>query len=201
MKLRNFGLIACFGLLLFSCKKVENNSMSLGNFSSDSGVALKGVAEFPIGIAINRGLYGVNPTYTTIANRDFSSFTFENEMKHDQIVQSNGTYDYSKADALLSLVPAGQSVYGHVLAWHSQQNITYLRAFTGLTVAAATELLLNPGFESGLTDWSVFNSGNPAGTAQLVATTAAAEVRTGTGALKVVNPTPYPGSQWRVQLA
>lgn len=201
MKLRNFGLIICFGSLLFSCKKTDNNSMSLGSFSADSSIALKDVAEFPIGIAINRGLYGVNPTYTTVANRDFSSFTFENEMKHDQIVQSNGTYDYSRADALINLVPADKSVYGHVLAWHSQQNITYLRAFTGLTVAAAVELIMNPGFESGLANWSIFNSGNPAGTAQLVATTASAEVRTGTGALKVVNPTAYPGNQWRVQLA
>lgn len=188
-------------LLLNACKKDPINSMSLGDFNEDTSVALKTVAEFPIGVAINTGLYGVNTTYTSIANRDFSSFTFENEMKHASIVQSNGVYNYTQADALLNSVPSGAAIYGHVLAWHSQQNTTYLRSFTGLTVPSATELLTNPGFENGLTDWSVFNSGNPSGTSQLTATNVAAEVRTGTGALKVINPVGYPGSQWRVQLA
>lgn len=201
MRLKNISFALGIATILFSCKKDANNSMSLGNFSDDTTVALKTVAQFPIGVAINRGLYGPNLTYTAVANRDFNSFTFENEMKHDQIVQSNGTYDYTRADALINSVAANNNIYGHVLAWHSQQNITYLRSFTGLTAPAAVELILNPDFESGLTNWSVFNSGNPAGTAQLTATTASAEVRTGTGALKVVNATAYPGSQWRVQMA
>jgi endo-1,4-beta-xylanase len=202
MKIRNIVLSACLGILLFSCKKVENNSMSLGDFETDTSIPLKDVAGFPIGVAVNRGLYGVNATYTTVANRDFSSFTFENEMKHDQIVQSNGTYDYSRADALINAVPADKAIYGHVLAWHSQQNRTYLRSYTGLTAPAAVELLTtNPGFESGLTGWSIFNTGNPAGTATVTATTATAEVRTGTTAMKVVNPTAYTGSQWRVQVS
>ena len=201
MRFQNISLVLGITVLVFSCRKDANNSMSLGDFSADTSVALKTAAQFPIGVAINRGLYGVNPAYTTAANRDFNSFTFENEMKHDQIVQSNGTYDYSRADAMVNAVAAENNIYGHVLAWHSQQNITYLRAFTGLTAPAAVELLLNPGFESGLANWSVFNSGNPAGTAKLTATTASAEIRTGTGALKVVNPTAYPGSQWRVQMA
>ncbi len=201
MKIKDISLVFGTALLLFSCKKDPNNSMSLGNFTDDSSVALKSVAQFPIGVAINRGLYGSNTTYTAIANRDFNSFTFENEMKHNQIVQSNGTYDYSRADALVNAIGTTNNIYGHVLAWHSQQNITYLRNFTGLTAPAANELLLNPGFENGITDWAAFNTGNPAGTAQLTATNVSTEIRTGTGALKVVNPTAYPGSQWRVQFA
>jgi endo-1,4-beta-xylanase len=88
-----------------------------------------------------------------------------------------------------------------VLAWHSQQNRTYLRNYTGLTAPAVIELLTNSGFESGLTGWSTFNTGNPAGTSTVTSTTAAAEVRTGTTAMKVVNPIGYPGSQWRVQVS
>jgi endo-1,4-beta-xylanase len=201
MNIRNIAATACIGLFLFSCKKVDNNSMSLGDFSSDTTVPLKSAASFPIGVAVNRGLYGVNPTYTAIANRDFSSFTFENEMKHDQVVQNNGNYDYSRADALINAIPADKAIYGHVLAWHSQQNRAYLRSYTGLTAPAATELLSNPGFENGITGWSVFNTGNPSGTSTIATTTASGEVRTGTTGVKVVNPVGYPGSQWRVQLS
>ncbi|HEY0039465.1 MAG TPA: endo-1,4-beta-xylanase [Flavisolibacter sp.] len=201
MKIRNIVFSACLGVLLFSCKKVENNSMSLGDFEADASMPLKDVAGFPIGVAVNRGLYGVNATYTSTANRDFNSFTFENEMKHDQIVQNNGTYDYSRADALMNAIPADKAIYGHVLAWHSQQNRTYLRNYTGLTAPAVVELLSNSGFESGLTGWSTFNTGNPAGTSTITSTTATAEVRTGTTAMKVVNPIGYPGSQWRVQVS
>ena len=188
-------------MTLVCCKKVENNSMSLGDFGTDTTTALKDVGGFPVGVAVNRGLYGVNPTYTAIANRDFNSFTFENEMKHNQIVQNNGAFDYSRADALMNAIPADKAIYGHVLAWHSQQNRTYLRSYTGLTAPAATELMTNPGFESGLTSWSVFNTGNPAGTSTIASTTAAGEVRTGTTAMKVVNPIGYPGNQWRVQVS
>jgi endo-1,4-beta-xylanase len=201
MKVRNIVLCAVLAMTLICCKKVENNSMSLGDFETDNSIPLKDVAGFPIGVAVNRSLYGVNATYTATANRDFSSFTFENEMKHDQIVQNNGTYDYSRADALMNAIPADKAIYGHVLAWHSQQNRTYLRNYTGLTAPAAVELLSNSGFESGLSGWSTFNTGNPAGTSTISSTTATSEVRTGTTAMKVVNPIGYPGNQWRVQVS
>lgn len=201
MKIKNIALSASLAIVLFSCKKVDNNSMSLGDFAADTSVALKDVAGFPIGIALNRSLYGVNPTYTSIANRDYNSFTFENEMKHSQVVQNNGAYDYSRIDALMATVPSDKLIYGHVLAWHSQQNRTYLRSYTGLTAPSAVELLANPGFETGLTNWSTFNTGNPAGTSTITSNTVAAEVRTGTTAMKVVNPIGYPGSQWRVQVS
>ncbi len=196
MKVKYISSVLVFATVLYSCKKDINNSMSLGSFPDDTSVALKSVAQFPIGIAINRGLYGPNALYTTVANRDFNSFTFENEMKHDQIVQSNGTYDYTRADALINSIPTTNNVYGHVLAWHAQQNLTYLRTFTGLVAPAAQELLLNPGFEDQLNNWSVFNGG-----AAFSVTNIAAEVRTGTRALKVVNTNTNPNEQWRTQLA
>jgi len=52
-----------------------------------------------------------------------------------------------------------------------------------------------------LTNWNVWNTGNPSGTSTISAGSGATEVRTGTGSMKVVNPTGYPGSQWRVQVA
>jgi len=202
MKFQILKLSLVMSLFIVSCQKDPYiNTLSEGNFAADTAIALKNAAQFPMGVAINRGLYGVNATYTLVADRDFNSFTFENEMKHSSIVQSNGTYNYAQADALLNAVPAGTAIYGHVLAWHSQQRGDYLRQFSGITVPAAAELLPNPGFENGLTNWSVFNTGNPAGTSTITATTTTSEVRTGTTAMKVVNPIGYAGSQWRVQVS
>lgn len=201
MKLKIFSISVGITMFIASCKKGPDvNVMSTGNFNADTSVPLKDAANFPIGAAINLNLYNTNATYRAIANRDYNSFTFENEMKHSSIVQDNGTFNYANADALINAT-GNTTIYGHVLAWHSQQRGSYLRSYAGITVPAAAELLSNPGFESGLSGWSVFNSGNPAGTATITATNVAGEVRTGSGAMKVVNPTAYPGSQWRVQVS
>jgi dienelactone hydrolase len=64
--------------------------------------------------------------------------------------------------------------------------------------SVSSVLLTNGGFENGRTGWTTLNS---QGGATLTATTNADEVRTGTGALKVVNPTAQTGNQWRVQLS
>ncbi|HMP88143.1 MAG TPA: endo-1,4-beta-xylanase, partial [Lacibacter sp.] len=108
--------------------------------------------------------------------------------------------NFTNTDALVNAV-GSMEIYGHTLGWHQNQNATYLKNYAGITIPAAVELLGNPGFEGGLTGWNIFNSGNPAGTSTLTHTTATGEFRTGAGALRVVNPTAYPGSQWRVQLA
>ena len=52
-----------------------------------------------------------------------------------------------------------------------------------------------------MTGLSAFNTGNPSGSATVSATNVAGEFRSGSGGMKVVNPTAYPGSQWRVQVS
>jgi GH35 family endo-1,4-beta-xylanase len=68
-----------------------------------------------------------------------------------------------------------------------------------LMTQAQTNLIQNPGFESGsgngFSNWSVYNGGS-----YMSATTVAAEVRTGTRALKSSGPG-FPGNQWQIQLA
>ncbi|MCG2614290.1 endo-1,4-beta-xylanase [Terrimonas sp. NA20] len=194
------------GLILFlpaafaACKKgPDSNIQDRGNFT-ENGTALRDVADFPIGTAINYQPLTNEPKFAEIVKRDFDAVTFGYEMKHGAIVQSNGTYNFTNADAMVAAV-GPMEVFGHTLLWHQNQNATYLKNYAGITVPAATELATNPGFESGLTGWSVFNSGNPAGTSTITATSVTSEVRTGTGAMKVVNPTGYPGSQWRVQVS
>ncbi|WP_198172634.1 T9SS type A sorting domain-containing protein [Hymenobacter ginkgonis] len=63
--------------------------------------------------------------------------------------------------------------------------------------AVGSQLLNNTGFENGLTGWTTLNSTG----ATISANTVAADAHTGSGSLKVVNPTPQPGSQWKVQVS
>ncbi|PJJ59927.1 glucuronyl esterase domain-containing protein [Hymenobacter chitinivorans] len=60
-----------------------------------------------------------------------------------------------------------------------------------------SQLIGNAGFENGLTGWTTLNSTG----ATISANTVAAEAHTGTGSMKVVNPTAQPGNQWRVQVS
>jgi endo-1,4-beta-xylanase len=186
--------------VLTSCKKgPETDILNTGNFS-DNGTALKDAADFPIGAAINYNPWNAEPKFSEVVKRDFDQVVCGYEMKHGAIVQNNGTYNFTNADALVTAAGT-MDFFGHTLNWHQNQNATYLKAYSGITVPAATELATNPGFESGLTGWSVLNTGNPAGTSTITTTNVAAEVHGGTSAMKVVNPVGYPGSQWRVQVS
>ncbi|RZK63008.1 MAG: T9SS type A sorting domain-containing protein, partial [Hymenobacter sp.] len=73
----------------------------------------------------------------------------------------------------------------------------WLKIDGGNFEAVSSQLLGNPGFESGLTGWATLNATG----ATIAASTGAADAHTGSGALKVVNPTAQPGNQWRVQVS
>lgn len=185
---------------LTGCRReVENGILNTGNYTDTSG-ALKDFANFPIGVAASLNPMRNEPRYANVVLRDFNEAVLENDMKHGSIVQSNGSFNWTNTDQLVNLL-GNTRLFGHVLGWHSQQNASYLKDFAGITVPASIELLPNNGFENGLNSWSTFNSGNPAGTSTIAGGSGAAEVRTGNGSMRVVNPVGYPGNQWRVQVA
>lgn len=192
------GILAILVFATSCTREIETGILNEGDFNNSTGT-LKEAAGFPMGVAVSTAMLSDN-SYADIVRREFSWITLENNMKHSTIVQNNGTYNFTTTDNIVNAA-SGLDVYGHVLGWHSQQNATYLKDFAGITIPAAAELATNPGFESGLNGWSVFNSGNPAGTSTITATNVASEVRTGSAAMRVVNPTGYPGSQWRVQVS
>lgn len=198
--MKHLQLYIIISLLLSSCvKDPKTGILNTGDFESNN-TTLKDAADFYIGTSINAAPWFNEPQYSSIARREFDGVTFEWLMKHGAVVRDNGEFNFTNTDALVNAVGEMQ-IYGHTLAWHQNQNATYLKNYAGITIPAATELLSNPGFEGSLTGWNIFNSGNPSGTATLVHTTTAGEFRTGAGGLRVVNPVAYPGSQWRVQLA
>ncbi|HVG40801.1 MAG TPA: endo-1,4-beta-xylanase [Chitinophagaceae bacterium] len=168
-------------------------------------VPLKSVATFPIGVAGSYGGFITNATSSAILNRDFNGITFENEMKNSSIVNSSGGYNYSTADAMVAAAQAANiQIHGHVLAWHSQVQGVYYRSLLNASGTSGTNLAQNAGFETGdansFTNFSVLNTGNPAGTATVTVGSGTAEVRTGSRSMKVVNPTAYNTEQWRVQV-
>ncbi|MBK8950994.1 MAG: hypothetical protein IPM85_00190 [Chitinophagaceae bacterium] len=69
--------------------------------------------------------------------------------------------NFTNTDALLASV-GSMDVYGHTLGWHSQQNATYLKDSSGLTVI---RLLLNwpqtLALKAACQGWSIFNSMAP----------------------------------------
>ncbi|MBO9681082.1 MAG: endo-1,4-beta-xylanase [Flavisolibacter sp.] len=166
---------------------------------------LKSAATFPIAVAGSYGAFITNATSSAILKRDFNGITFENEMKNNTIVNSSGEYNFSTADAMVSAAQAaGIKIHGHVLAWHAQIQGAYYRSLLNAAAPGGTNLVQNGDFESGdatsFTNFSVLNSGNPAGTATITVGTGANEIRTGSRSLKVVNPTAYNTEQWRVQV-
>jgi endo-1,4-beta-xylanase len=191
-------LLVVLAVLFGSCAKqkdIDSNTLDTGNFT-ETGTALKDAASFPIGVAVNYGPLTGEPKFAEIVKRDFNSVVFGYEMKHGAVVQNNGTYNFTNTDAMVAAVGA-MPIFGHTLGWHQNQNATYIKNYAGITIPAATELLGAPGFESGLTGWSVFNTNG----ATISATAVPAEIHTGTGAMKVVNPTAQTGNQWKVQVS
>ncbi|TDD87373.1 1,4-beta-xylanase [Actinomadura darangshiensis] len=60
--------------------------------------------------------------YTTIASREFTMVTAENEMKIDATEPQQGQFNFSSGDRVYNwAVQNGKRVRGHTLAWHSQQ--------------------------------------------------------------------------------
>lgn len=201
--MKNTMIVRCMLLGLITgavaCKKDPVNVLNTGNFT-DTTIALKDAGAVPVGTAIDYSLMLNNAQYAGIVKRDFNSVTFGYQMKHGAIVQNDGTLNFTKADELVA-ASGSLAIFGHTLGWHENQNASYLKNFAGIIVPAAAELASNPGFESGLSGWSAFNTGNPAGNATITAGSGAAEVHAGNGSMKVINPTAYPGSQWRVQVS
>ena len=59
---------------------------------------------------------------------NFQMFTTGNAMKHQTVVQSDGTLKLTTVDAFLEAVPTDIQIYGHNFIWHTQQNQNYLKS-------------------------------------------------------------------------
>jgi endo-1,4-beta-xylanase len=134
-------------ILLGSCSKKEspnpnpNTNNNITATPPDTSGALKATTSpyfTNMGFAVTYSPMTTIPAYLATVKREGNIVTFGNELKEGSIVDNNGNYNYTTADALYNVCNTnGLQVYGHTLVWYSQQNATYLN---GLITAAG-----NPG--------------------------------------------------------
>jgi endo-1,4-beta-xylanase len=129
---------------------------------------LKDATDIPLGVAVTTEEFNANgASYANIVKNEFDNVTFGYHMKHGSIVRNNGDLDFTRCDALVNL--AGLPIFGHVLAWHQNNNGDYLRSLaTGASSnSSAPNLLINGDFEQGtgntFTDWVNLVGGNSEG--------------------------------------
>ncbi|MFF0477721.1 endo-1,4-beta-xylanase [Streptomyces sp. NPDC004284] len=111
------------------------------------------------GTAIASGRLG-DPAYTSIAAREFTSVTPENEMKIDATEPQQGRFDFTAGDRVYNwAVQNGKQVRGHTLAWHSQQP-GWMQSLSGSTLRRATINHINgvmAHYKGRLAQWDVVN--------------------------------------------
>ena len=149
---------------------------------------LKDASSVPVGVGVSYDLLKNNATYAALVKTQFDRVTAEYQMKHGANVTSSGAYNFANTDDFFNITQAaGLSVFGHTLAWHANNNGNYLRSLAG---TAGPNLLQNPGFENGYTNWftQVSSTSPTSGTISLETT----DVQSGMQAAKIVVNTPGP---------
>ncbi len=114
--------------------------------------------DFKLGVALAANDYINQGVVYRIANTNFNEITLGNAMKYASCVSDKGEMDFSTVTSLLNTTEAaGMSVFGHTLAWHSQQNLTWLNS-----LIADKEIEIDPDaadtIEDGFIDYSAYSS-------------------------------------------
>lgn len=82
---------------------------------------------FKLGAGVTVSEYNEGGTVQRVAVANFDELTAGNAMKHASVVGNDGSMDFDPVTSFVTNAESfGQTVYGHTLAWHSQQNNRYL---------------------------------------------------------------------------
>lgn len=189
LKIAVKGIFVLVVLSAFSCKKEATNNTNNNkstdttatktttNASDTTGTLIASAIAanaFPnMGFAVQYGTMSTNAAYVALVKREANYVTFGNELKNGSIVQNDGTFNYTTADALYAICANnGLSVLGHNLCWYSQQNAVYLNGLiNALNKPAsgnnAVNLLPDGNFEAGsgltFTGWTDIVGGTAVG--------------------------------------
>ena len=111
--------------------------------------------DFKLGAAVTvSNFLGKSQEYK-MATENFDEMTAGNAMKQASILKNDGTMDFSQVKKFLDAAQeAGMTVYGHTLAWHSQQAEAYLNGLiAGKKVevpdGTGEEVILEEDFDDG----------------------------------------------------
>lgn len=113
---------------------------------------------FKLGLGVDAGSFDAGNAQYQIAATNFNEVTPGNEMKYASIVGDDGSMNFSTvANMIEDAKAANLTIYGHTLAWHSQQNVKYLNS-----LIADRVIDTGPGeieeIEDAYVDYSTFTS-------------------------------------------
>lgn len=111
---------------------------------------------FKLGVGVGASDYVNQGVPYRLANANFDEMTAGNAFKYASCVKSDGSMDFSLVKKFVAAASnAGMSIFGHTLAWHSQQQNAYLK---GLVAGGTKNYVLHvntPEAKANLWDWSV----------------------------------------------
>lgn len=135
-----------------------NNYEPLKKYVEDMKASGKCNPDFKLGIALAAPDFNKQELVYCLAGSNFEEMTAGNAMKYASCVKNDGTFDFNTVkDFVTNAQDAGLTIYGHTLAWHSQQNKKYLSK-----LIADKEIQVNPSQKvdkvDAYTDFSKMNS-------------------------------------------
>ena len=104
-----------------------NNYEPLKKYVEDMKASGKCNPDFKLGIALAAPDFNKQELVYCLAGSNFEEMTAGNAMKYASCVKNDGTFDFNTVkDFVTNAQDAGLTIYGHTLAWHSQQPNKYL---------------------------------------------------------------------------
>lgn len=83
--------------------------------------------DFKLGLAVNAHSFMQKGKDYALAVDNFNEMTADNAMKQSSIMRNDGSMDFATVRNFVNAADqAGMTIYGHTLAWHSQQAVSYL---------------------------------------------------------------------------
>lgn len=114
---------------------------------------------FKLGLGVDAGSFDAGNAQYQIAATNFNEVTPGNEMKYASIVHDDGFMDFGTVESFIQdAKDAGLTIYGHTLAWHSQQNVKYLNSLIADRVIDTGESGEVVETEDAYVDYSTFTS-------------------------------------------
>lgn len=105
-----------------------NNYEPLKKYVEDMKAAGKCNPNFKLGIALEAAEFNKQALVYCLAGSNFNEMTAGNAMKMASCVKDDGSMDFSLVKEFVkNAQDADMTIYGHTLAWHSQQPNKYLK--------------------------------------------------------------------------
>ena len=106
-----------------------NNYVPLKKYVQDLKDAGKCNPDFKLGVALTASEFNEQGIVYCLAGSNFDEMTAGNAMKYASCVDNKGVMNFDNVSSFVANAKdAGLTIYGHTLAWHSQQNNKYLNS-------------------------------------------------------------------------